>query len=490
MKPSIVFVYGSEKHGDLADNMVGFSDRDIVSIPIDKFIDEFHTLVKAEIIVIDTSIPEATILSAISRIRQDPATYLLPIVTTTDTVSEKILSHIDIAGLKDMDALKDLMQDIQNFSKNVEELPQFSTSGEKSRLLFLQFLMSRGTRELIPYYSLDTLTGYEYPHATAFWDTPEAAYEQVTSMVNEGTFSGLLIDKMNACPGCQSWMMNFRDVCPECGSLDISMVEMVHHFRCSAVAPIWEFQSGQRLVCPKCQQELRHIGLDYDKPSDIFYCKACSLRFTDPNYNAICYNCGIICKISELGQRKIFHIAVGDGVYLTIEEILARAEARMAPTQKERALPDDYLNVVFVHEVQRGRRFNSSFGIMVFNILGSAFMPYDSKKFQKITRIADECLSNSLREVDMVFKYKPGFYVMILPETEQKGIKVVAERIAGRFPQYLEQVAIEHKGWRLSAAVVEPNTAQAEEVLMQLIDREMKPGVQELTSVDAITYTQ
>ena len=34
---------------------------------------------------------------------------------------------------------------------------------------------------------------------------------------------------------------------------------------------------GGDLVCPKCNRQLRHIGVDYEKPSKLFTCFNCEI---------------------------------------------------------------------------------------------------------------------------------------------------------------------------------------------------------------------
>jgi len=45
------------------------------------------------------------------------------------------------------------------------------------------------------------------------------------------------------------------------------------------------------LNCPKCNKGLRHIGVDYDKPSSLHTCNSCSNKFQDYDVKAKCLNC-------------------------------------------------------------------------------------------------------------------------------------------------------------------------------------------------------
>lgn len=96
------------------------------------------------------------------------------------------------------------------------------------------------------------------------------------------------IEKLHVCPQCHKSHMLFFENCPQCGSSDIREEPVLHHFRCANVAPESAYQWDGELRCPKCHHMLRHIGVDYDKPSSIFTCKQCDHTFMYPDMRVIC----------------------------------------------------------------------------------------------------------------------------------------------------------------------------------------------------------
>lgn len=98
------------------------------------------------------------------------------------------------------------------------------------------------------------------------------------------------IDKIHVCPMCNSSHLLFFETCPHCGSSDIVEEPVLHHFRCANVSPEHTYESDGELRCPKCKHVLRHIGVDYDKPSAVYTCRQCEQTFMYPSMRVLCSN--------------------------------------------------------------------------------------------------------------------------------------------------------------------------------------------------------
>lgn len=96
------------------------------------------------------------------------------------------------------------------------------------------------------------------------------------------------IDKIHVCPACHRSHLLFFESCPKCGSSDIREEPVLHHFRCANVSPESTYAWDGELRCPKCKHFLRHIGVDYDKPSSIYTCKQCDETFMYPDMRVQC----------------------------------------------------------------------------------------------------------------------------------------------------------------------------------------------------------
>ncbi|MCE3259408.1 MAG: hypothetical protein K0S12_1049 [Bacteroidetes bacterium] len=100
-------------------------------------------------------------------------------------------------------------------------------------------------------------------------------------------------DRVYLCNHCKSMHVSMRETCPSCQSSQLKPEDLVHHFSCGYIGPISDFKNkiDGTLSCPKCSKNLRHIGVDYDKPSLINQCLDCNEVFQDYKVKARCLNC-------------------------------------------------------------------------------------------------------------------------------------------------------------------------------------------------------
>lgn len=191
------------------------------------------------------------------------------------------------------------------------ELPDLDevTITEQEKLAFLRHLLTQPHPVLTPVYNAAVNTAYAHPPVAEFFALqPGEGYEILREFTNDGLLTAELFNKVNLCPPCNWHTINLRETCPSCGSLDIAVEEVLHHFACGYVGPASDFAlvgaGGMR--CPKCEKSLRHIGLDYEKPTDTFVCHACQFIFTDPNVDFNCFYCGYVGKAEEVATVNIY----------------------------------------------------------------------------------------------------------------------------------------------------------------------------------------
>lgn len=96
------------------------------------------------------------------------------------------------------------------------------------------------------------------------------------------------IEKLYVCPSCNNTHLLFFESCPKCGSSNIKEEPVIHHFRCANVSPESTYQWDGEFRCPKCKHLVRHIGVDYDKPSSIYTCFQCDNSFMYPDMRVLC----------------------------------------------------------------------------------------------------------------------------------------------------------------------------------------------------------
>lgn len=113
--------------------------------------------------------------------------------------------------------------------------------------------------------------------------------------------------RTHGCRKCDSARLHAYEACPSCGSSDLQDEAIVHHYRCGAQEAESHFTNGHRLICPKCHDELRHYGVDYDKPGHIVSCRACGAANSEPDPAFICLDCAAVTAGGDLSQKDWYH---------------------------------------------------------------------------------------------------------------------------------------------------------------------------------------
>ena len=174
----------------------------------------------------------------------------------------------------------------------------------------LLYIHTRDIQDYRPLPSRESKLGYIYPMLTANLDfrREEKTLEILDMAEQEGFLTSSYIDSFYTCNNCYNSYLLFRETCPNCQSADVESEEQIHHFPCAYVGPISDFQSSldpTALECPKCERTLKHIGVDYDKPSIIFNCKRCDHVFQDPIVKAKCNVCNSDMQVENQLKKDL-----------------------------------------------------------------------------------------------------------------------------------------------------------------------------------------
>ncbi len=266
-------------------------------------------------IVIESTTEKITKLQ-ISKIRtiRDRFLYLRPIlVVKTGAQSDFLVHHNQDAIVDDLDSVRRCNSLVRHINQRAREikLVQFPRYDDAVLFSLLTYLYTRSLEQIRPQVDPSTRVGFRYPILTDY-DTLSAA--RVSHLIlldqaeNAGYFTGHFHDVSYQCNRCNAGFLQFREVCPSCHSAHITSQEMVHHFRCAHVAPISEFTSKDGRIdglhCTKCDHQLKHIGVDYDKPSELHQCRACDHEFQYFSVRAKCAYCGQDQQVEHLAKKE------------------------------------------------------------------------------------------------------------------------------------------------------------------------------------------
>ena len=113
-------------------------------------------------------------------------------------------------------------------------------------------------------------------------------------------------ERIHVCPYCKGSHLYYMESCPKCDSSLLKEEPVLHHFRCANISPESSYAYDGELRCPKCHQMLRHIGVDYDRPANVYTCQECNHTFLHTRMKVVCASCKQVSRPSELLAQDIY----------------------------------------------------------------------------------------------------------------------------------------------------------------------------------------
>jgi transposase-like protein len=170
--------------------------------------------------------------------------------------------------------------------------------------VFLSKFLSDEITELEPVY--DSKIGYRYPIVEAIVGGASDAEEFLNKLHEAGILERRLYDKLVYCPTCGSPNISVHYCCPYCKSFNIQKSALIEHVKCGYMDVEGNFRKGNKLVCPKCHEELKKPDVDYRRAGIWCACKDCDKNFDIPTTAHFCRDCH---------ANSSFEDAVIKGVY-------------------------------------------------------------------------------------------------------------------------------------------------------------------------------
>ncbi len=241
--------------------------------------------------------------------------------TFLPTTTEDSLLVRSFDGLADDIDSEELIEETQRIKKRMEKLgfkifyrDANHWTVDNLFYAFVRFSITRGDRlqklEIIK----GSPFGYLHPIMYVMFQGLNITAKQ--SMAARGKLQGEyhfldfeeLVCVAHVCPECYEKSLIYHETCPKCSSIDISEHNMIHHFRCANIAPEKEYMKGGQLICPKCARELKHIGVDYDRPTTSYHCNSCSINFSESRVICECENCLKKSPIESLVPIRLYNV--------------------------------------------------------------------------------------------------------------------------------------------------------------------------------------
>ncbi len=381
----------------------------------------------------------STAYAALVKLRQNslPHCYLRPVVFVANTERQSgwqwhsADAVLVLQGEHQLDPAL-VPEQLEMINRWIDNLPlQEREADGHIQVKVLRLLASRqSTAE--PQATSTHYHGYVYPLLEPVFSIQDMGVMQTLGFLEQqNLLSATLFDRAHFCIHCDSAFLNFKETCVACGSHDLDVVELVHHFSCGFTADITRFKArGDALICPKCDKHLRHIGVDYDKPSTVNKCRLCQHVSQDGNVVAKCFNCDCSTEARFLDVRRINSYKLTSvglnaafyGLKTYFTDILENELQLLSLREFEL-----FANAEAARIARYGKS-QSALAVVRFVGLDKIQMELGSKAKQIFTELAD-IFKSILRETDIITAYNESMFAILMPETSQNNAALALNRL-------------------------------------------------------------
>ncbi|TCO76293.1 hypothetical protein [Chromatocurvus halotolerans] len=381
-------------------------------------------------------------LELMTAVRQQPspAAYLQPILLLTAKGGQSSLSCRAADGAVSPESFDSShwLSHFADLQRWIAELPDPNETDGQTSMRVLRHLASRHL-SIEPMMTAQMPSGFVYPPLLPYFGgaaigTLEILQFLETQQFLEAEFSA----SAYLCFHCRSAFLAFEETCKQCESADLDIQELVHHFRCGHVAPIDEYRNDDKLSCGKCGRDLKHIGVDYDKPSLIYHCRSCDHRFQEADVRTTCFACGRRTAPENQHRETInrFRLTpLGDnaarfGVESLFTHLLERDIGLVPWSVFQR----------FVHiEQSRIKRFGKTRSTLLFLSIDNMEQIYAQlgARAVELFEALSSVMAGIVRDTDVVTSREERFYLFLLAETGLENAEVPRERLISRLTEVM-----------------------------------------------------
>lgn len=377
-------------------------------------------------------------LNLVRKIRShlNPECYLKPIFLYKGSDNRDVIIHNLIDGvIFSLDQINLLIPVVEKIYLRNSDLTYTKSISFEAQMIdkCLNLLYTRQKTELNPTNYIGSSIGYTFPELSVNFHSRDEW--QVLDILNimeaEGILQGEYYDRIYQCNQCNGGYLIYREICPTCNSTNCQSEDLVHHYPCAFIGPISDFKNelDSQLHCPKCNKNLRHIGVDYDKPSIVYTCKNCNGKFQDINVKAKCVSCLNDNEIEKLITKEIktFRLTKkGETAATTGYVSTAKDIEEFIGTVKI-----DTFKTMVKYEIERLKQndYNSNLACIYLKNAGELYSMIGSNSQRALLKDLVDIVRRNLRSSDLISFMNANSLLINMNEIPVKIAKHVLEEI-------------------------------------------------------------
>lgn len=385
--------------------------------------------------------------------------YLRPVAVIgldSAVVEEGDIAHLADAVVGARDGRGPLQAARKTLAETAAILDRFAPAGEDRPMAMLQYALSRRV-EFEPVLDPDASMAYRFPLVESILDVPsEEAMDILNDLAEHGLMNRHVIDRLFLCPDCGGYRVPVKELCPECLSPNVALQDSIHHFQCGYVGPEREFIGSGRPICPKCNDQLRHIGVEYNRPGRILACQECGNWASEPELRAWCVDCNAYHQPEDLRTIRVHRYGLSrtavdvarSGRWSQIQATYVGADVEPRPVAAA-AVPDnrEAMQMLLTIAVE------NQWPVTVYkaNLLTRVGESRSPEEQGRIADRAETLLNKCFGPKDLVVRVSPNAFLITATRSGRQGDPPKASE--------LQSTLGEQAGLRIKITEVEPRKA-------------------------------
>ncbi len=250
------------------------------------------------------------------------------------------------------------------------------------------------------------------------------------------------------------------NACLRCSSIELNADIGIHCFACGQIGLQEQFLRAGQQVCPNCHSQLRHIGVDYDRPLENTRCGSCDHLFIDADVQARCLDCGTAHAPADLVVRKVASFGLAEEGR---RQARHGARQHLFSLQPGEALPRNefiwavsWSNLLAVRHQQQ----HLLLALQVADLDAYMRRHGELNTYNQLDAVLER-LRNMLRVTDVCCNFATDTLLVLLPQTAAQHASVVLGKLAA-IKQQQSGAALELLSdvWSLPDAALSGNVEQ------------------------------
>ncbi|MFW5953475.1 MAG: response regulator [Candidatus Natronoplasma sp.] len=266
-----------------------------------------------DIVISDYEMEEMTGIDLLKKVREEDEEILFVMLTAKGDVDIAI-EALNLGADKYFKKTKSPREQFRELAEVIETLVSKKYS-KKSQIDWssypsgtkdlLRDMLNDDIRSLKPTWSESQI---KYPKILEYMDlSPEKSLNMLNALVEDDILVEKIYDRYTKCRNCGSAEFRFKLLCPGCGKPKIRRENLIEHLDCGFNGPKNAFvRTTGEYICPKCDKELKAIGVDYKKMTDVYICDSCEEIFSSPDQKLDCTRCGDDMFLDEVKSFPAF----------------------------------------------------------------------------------------------------------------------------------------------------------------------------------------